>query len=75
MFDPKEVGFYFSLAQIGMEMVAPVVVGVLLDRQFDWTPWGAIAGAVLGFVSAFVHLLALLRQREKDQSRSERMEK
>lgn len=45
-----------GLAQIGFEMVAPVVVGVLLDRWQDWTPWATIVGVILGFGLGFVRL-------------------
>jgi F0F1-type ATP synthase assembly protein I len=61
---PGETGFYFGLAHIGMEMVAPLVVGVFLDLRFGWLPWGTIVGFVLGFVGGFVHLLAMLKQQE-----------
>jgi F0F1-type ATP synthase assembly protein I len=65
--DPKELGFYFSLSQVGLEMVVPVGVGLFLDHYFEWkTPWGAIAGAVLGLVVGFVHLVALVNQHDKE---------
>ena len=27
----RELGFYFSLAQVGLEMVVPVVLGIFID--------------------------------------------
>jgi F0F1-type ATP synthase assembly protein I len=63
--NPRELGFYFSLAQIGLEMVAPIAVGVLLDLGLGWRPWAAIVGAVLGFVVGFTHLISMLNQRNK----------
>lgn len=60
--DPKQLGIYFTLAYVGMEMVAPVVVGLFLDHQFDWTPWGTVSGAVLGFLGGFVHLISILNR-------------
>jgi F0F1-type ATP synthase assembly protein I len=63
--DPREVGFYFSLSQIGLEMVAPIVVGVLLDVYLGWRPWGIIVGAVLGLVGGFTHLIAMLNEHNK----------
>jgi F0F1-type ATP synthase assembly protein I len=68
--DPKEMGFYVSLAQVGMEMAVPAAVGLWLDNQFGWQPWGVISGAVLGFVTGMLHLLQLLsRQPNSDSNR------
>lgn len=61
--DPKELGFYFSLAQVGMEMVVPIGIGLALDRYFEWkTPWGIIVGAVLGLLVGLLHLVHLLNR-------------
>jgi F0F1-type ATP synthase assembly protein I len=69
--DPKEMGFYASLAQIGLEMAAPAGIGLWLDHRFDWHPWGVIVGAVLGFLGGMLHLLQLLnRHQEPDSPRS-----
>jgi F0F1-type ATP synthase assembly protein I len=58
--DRKELGYYFTLAQVGMEFAAPIVIGVLLDRSvWDWAPWGLIGGAVLGFIGGLTHLVML----------------
>jgi F0F1-type ATP synthase assembly protein I len=72
--DPRELGFYFSLAQIGLEMVVPIGVGVLLDLNLGWRPWAAIAGAVLGFVAGFTHLISMLNRHNKksDSDKKER---
>jgi F0F1-type ATP synthase assembly protein I len=61
----KELGFYLSLAQIGMEMVFPTVVGIGLDYYFNWTPRATIVGFVIGFVGGFIHLLMLVKQHDK----------
>ena len=59
----KEMGYYFTLAQVGMEMVAPLVAGALLDRSvWSLAPWGLIGGAVLGFVGGLTHLIMLANQ-------------
>lgn len=68
--DPRDVGFYYALAQIGLEMVAPIVIGVLLDVYVGTMPWGIVVGAVLGLVAAFAHLISMLR--EHDRSASDR---
>lgn len=71
--DRKELGRYLALSQIGLEMVAPIVVGLLLDRYLGWTPWALIAGAVLGLCMGFVHLVHLLNTQDaQDRPRSDR---
>lgn len=61
----RELGHYVALAQVGMEMVAPVGLGLALDYYLHWTPWGTIGGAVFGLVSGVVHLVALSNRWEK----------
>jgi hypothetical protein len=60
--DPKQLGIYFTLAYVGMEMVAPLVVGLILDAQLGWTPWGAVIGAALGLIGGLAHLIAILNR-------------
>jgi F0F1-type ATP synthase assembly protein I len=57
--DPKEMGYYFALAHVGLEMVAPMGVGLALDYFFHWTPWATVVGVVVGFVGGTIHLIAL----------------
>ncbi len=68
--DPRELGRYFALAQVGLEMVAPVGLGLFLDLYLHWTPspWGTVAGAVLGFVGGLAHLIAILNRSGNDRS-------
>jgi F0F1-type ATP synthase assembly protein I len=74
--DRKEMGRYVALGQIGMEMAVPIIVGLALDHYFGWTPWAAVAGAVLGLVGGFAHLIHLLNQMDaKDSSGSDRESK
>jgi F0F1-type ATP synthase assembly protein I len=70
--DPREMGHYFALAQVGLEMVVPVVVGLLVEGYFDWRPWGVVVGAVLGLTTGLVHLVALLDRWERQGSRKRR---
>jgi F0F1-type ATP synthase assembly protein I len=66
---PKELGFYYALAQVGLEMVAPIGLGLVLDHYLDWGPWGVIAGAVIGLFGGLAHLVSILnRQQEKDSA-------
>jgi F0F1-type ATP synthase assembly protein I len=69
--DSKEMRFYLSLAQVGTEMVAPLLVGLLLDWLFGWLPWATVVGAVLGFVGGMYHMISLLSvyQREEEEQR------
>lgn len=71
--DRKELGRSLALSQIGMEMVAPIVGGLLLDHYLGWRPWATVAGAVLGMCGALLHLVHLLNQPEdKNTSSSDR---
>jgi len=42
-----------------MEMVAPLVLGLLLDHYLGWTPWGVIGGAMLGLFGGVAHLVVI----------------
>ena len=58
--DPKEsreLGRYLALGQVGLEMVAPIALGLAADRYFGCGPWGLIVGAVLGLGGGLVHLV------------------
>ncbi len=71
--DRKEMGRYLALSQIGLEMVVPIVVGLVVDHYLGWTPWASVAGAVLGMCGGLVHLVHLLNKMDaKDSSPSDR---
>ena len=65
---PRELGYYAALAQIGMEMVLPAVVGFYIDDWLGTSPWIMIAAAVAGFAGSLVHLFAILKQKERDET-------
>ncbi len=67
--DPREMGYYFALAQVGFEMVAPIGVGIALDYYFDWTPWGTVVGLVVGFLGGMTHLILMVRQHDAEERR------
>ena len=72
---PKEMGYYVALAQVGLEMVAPIVVGVMLDRYLGWTSWGTVVGAVLGLVVGLTHIIPLVNRHDRaEASRRQRDE-
>ena len=64
----REMGLYFALSQVGLEMVVPVGIGVALDRYLHWHPWGTVVGAVLGLVGGLIHLVAILNRHEKNRT-------
>ena len=73
---PEELGRYFALSQIGLEMVAPIGLGLALDYWLGSSPWGAVIGAILGFVGGIIHLIVLVNQRkEKEESEPARKDK
>lgn len=59
---PRQLGLYYALAQVGIEMVVPIALGLYLDHRLGWLPWLTTAGAVVGFVGGLLHLLLLLRK-------------
>jgi F0F1-type ATP synthase assembly protein I len=63
--NPKELGYYFALGQIGMEMVVPMVVGIALDHYLDWRPWATVIGLIVGFVGGMTHLILLVSRHDK----------
>jgi len=63
--DHKELGFYFALGQVGLEMVVPIVIGIAIDSYLNWTPWVTAGGAVLGLFGGLTHLVVLLNQRDR----------
>lgn len=60
--DPRQLTRYFTLAQVGVEMAAPIGLGWLLDNWLGWFPWVTISGAVLGLVGGMYHLIVVLNQ-------------
>jgi F0F1-type ATP synthase assembly protein I len=67
--DPKEMGRYFSLSQVGLEMVVPIGIGLAVDNYFGCQPWGVVVGAVVGLVGGFTHLLIQLKQLNNEESK------
>jgi F0F1-type ATP synthase assembly protein I len=57
--DQKQLARYLALSQVGLEMVGPIVLGLLTDYYLGWGPWGVLAGAVLGLVGGIAHLVQL----------------
>ena len=64
--DPRDVRRYMTLSQVGLEMVAPIGLGLLVDYLLGSSPWGVILGAVLGLVGGLVHLITFVSTDDPD---------
>jgi F0F1-type ATP synthase assembly protein I len=62
--DAREMGIYFTLAQVGLEMVMPLIVGLVIDHWAGWGPWATLGGMVLGFVGGITHIVMLSNKQE-----------
>jgi F0F1-type ATP synthase assembly protein I len=65
---PREMGYYGQLAQLGLEMVLPIAIGAYLDNWLGTLPWITAGMSVLGFTGFMVHLVAILKNKERDES-------
>jgi F0F1-type ATP synthase assembly protein I len=70
--NPKDVGNLFAFAQVGFEMVAPIVLGLIVDKNFDTAPWGVVCGTVLGLVGGLWHLVLLSKRFDEAEARRRR---
>jgi len=68
--DARQMGLYLALAQVGLEMVAPMFLGLVIDNYAGTLPWFMIAGIILGFVGGIYHIVILTRK--LDAARRER---
>jgi F0F1-type ATP synthase assembly protein I len=66
--DPRELGRYLALGQIGLEMVAPILVGLAVDHYLGSRPWGVVVGAVLGLGGGLIHLVHQLNKMDAKNS-------
>ena len=67
--DSKQLAQYMELSQIGLEMVAPIGLGALLDYWMDWGPWSMIVGAILGLVVGMMHLISFVSRKPDGDSK------
>jgi len=65
---PRELGFYLALAQIGAEMAFPALIGYWIDDWLETTPWVVSIAAVVGFVAGLIHLVLILKQKERAEA-------
>ena len=64
----RDLGSLFALAQTGVEMAAPVGLGLLADNYFGSSPIGVAAGAVIGLAGGLTHMVLMLRRAEQERS-------
>jgi F0F1-type ATP synthase assembly protein I len=60
--DPSEFGRLMAMAQVGLEMVSLIVIGLVIDHYAGTRPWGLILGAVIGLAGGLAHLIVLSKQ-------------
>ena len=72
MVNMNDQGKYFALAQCGFEMVAPMILGIYLDKWLNTTPWFTLGSIVLGFVGGIAHMVILSNQIQKDEKRKKK---
>jgi F0F1-type ATP synthase assembly protein I len=62
--DQRELGLNLTLAQVGVEMVTPLFVGLVVDHYAGTSPWFTISGVILGFVGGVTHIVLLANRQE-----------
>ena len=63
---------YAALAQIGLEMAAPIALGAALDYWLGWMPWATVCGALLGLVGGMAHLVTILNRQTNGPAQRQR---
>lgn len=38
--------------EVGLSIIAGLLIGYFLDREFGWDPWGMVSGLVIGGAAA-----------------------
>ncbi len=67
--DSKEFSRYVAMSQVGLEMVAPIILGLVLDSYLGWAPWGLVGGAAFGLFGGLAHLVHLLGKEDSTPAR------
>ena len=63
--DVQKIGFYYSVAQVGLEMAVPPAIGLWIDSYFPGQHWGVIIGGILGLAIGIIHLIALTNRHQQ----------
>jgi len=70
----EQMGRYMQISQVGLEMVAPIGLGVAIDLWIGWGPWLAIIGTILGLGLGMTHLFYVLNKIEKAEQQDTQKE-
>ena len=60
--DREDLNRLLRFSQVGLEMVAPIGIGLALDFWLRWLPWATLIGAVLGLTFGLYHMVRLMNQ-------------
>ena len=64
----RDAGPYLTLGlELGLTMIAWSVIGYLLDRWLETTPWLTMAGVLIGMVSLFIQLVRAAKRSSADK--------
>jgi F0F1-type ATP synthase assembly protein I len=58
----RDFGAVLVIGGVGVEIVASILVGAVLDSYMNWAPWGILTGLVVGFTGGMLHLIVLMRR-------------
>ncbi len=68
----REAGPYLTLGlELGFTMIAWSVIGYLLDRWLETTPWLTLAGVLVGMASLFIQLFRAAKRSGSGGKRKE----
>lgn len=66
---PDDMKVYARYSQLGMEMVAPILLGLGLDWWLKTQPWGVVGGAALSLVYMVFRLRGLMNELDRAADR------
>jgi ATP synthase protein I len=66
---PRQMGYLIALGQVGMEMVAPIAIGVGLDVWLGTMPLFVVIGVLVGLVGGMAHMMAILKRMDQSKSK------
>jgi hypothetical protein len=61
----REFGLSLAVTGVGLEMVVPIIAGIILDQQMGWSPWATLIGAGLGLAVSLMHIFWIHKQSVK----------
>lgn len=67
----REANLYLAISQVGLEMVAPIGVGLALDFWLGTIPWITVGGVFLGFFGGIAHLLKLVNRLDRNDKQGQ----